>query len=68
MGQDYTVAVVPHYSSVAIHWYLYTSTYNSTLVAIIVAILFFFLDVAMVWKGKPASVTTGTRDRTYVRK
>ena len=28
----------------------------------------FFLDVAMVWKGKPASVTTGTRDRTYVRK
>ena len=27
-----------------------------------------FLDVAMVWKGKPASVTTGTRDRTYVRK
>ena len=29
---------------------------------------FFFLDVAMVWKGKPASVTTGSRDRTYVRK
>ena len=28
----------------------------------------FFLDVAMVWKGKPASVTTGSRDRTYVRK
>ena len=27
-----------------------------------------FLDVAMVWKGKPASVTTGSRDRTYVRK
>ena len=26
------------------------------------------LDVAMVWKGKPASVTTGSRDRTYVRK
>ena len=25
-----------------------------------------FLDVA--WKGKPASVTTGSRDRTYVRK
>ena len=24
-----------------------------------------FLDVAMVWKGKPASVTTGSRDRTY---
>ena len=22
----------------------------------------------MVWKGKPASVTTGSRDRTYVRK
>ena len=41
-------------------------------------LLFFFLsfssfvcivlDVAMVWKGKPASVTTGSRDRTYVRK
>ena len=32
--------------------------------------LFFylFLDVAMVWKGKPASVTTGSRDRIYVRK
>ena len=29
---------------------------------------FVFLDVAMVWKGKLASVTTGTRDRTYVRK
>ena len=28
----------------------------------------FFFDVAMVWKGKPASVTTGTGDRTYVRK
>ena len=27
-----------------------------------------FLDVAMVWKGKPATVTTGSRDRTYVRK
>ena len=27
-----------------------------------------FLDVAMVWKGKPVSVTTGSRDRTYVRK
>ena len=28
-----------------------------------------FLDVAMVWKGKPASVTTtGSRDRTCVRK
>ena len=27
-----------------------------------------FLYVAMVWKGKPASVTTGSRDRTYVRK
>ena len=27
-----------------------------------------FLDVAMVWKGKPASVTTGSRDRTYARK
>ena len=27
-----------------------------------------FLDVAMIWKGKPASVTTGSRDRTYVRK
>ena len=27
-----------------------------------------FFDVAMVWKGKPASVTTGSRDRTYVRK
>ena len=27
-----------------------------------------FLDVAMVWNGKPASVTTGSRDRTYVRK
>ena len=27
-----------------------------------------FLDVAMVWKGKPASVTTGSRGRTYVRK
>ena len=23
-----------------------------------------FLDAAMVWKGKPASVTTGSRDRT----
>ena len=31
-------------------------------------LLFVFLDVAMVWKGKPASVTTGSRDRTYVRK
>ena len=28
----------------------------------------YFLDVAMVWKGKPASVTTGSRDRTYVLK
>ena len=28
----------------------------------------FFWDVAMVWKGKPASVTTGSRDRAYVRK
>ena len=28
----------------------------------------FFLFITMVWKGKPASVTTGTRDRTYVRK
>ena len=27
-----------------------------------------FLDVAMVWRGKPASVTTGSRGRTYVRK
>ena len=27
-----------------------------------------FLDVAMVWKVKPASVTTGSRDRTYARK
>ena len=25
-------------------------------------LLFVFLDVAMVWKGKPASVTTGSRD------
>ena len=24
----------------------------------------YVLDVAMVWKGKPASVTTGSRDRT----
>ena len=31
-------------------------------------LLFVFLGVAMVWKGKPASVTTGSRDRTYVRK
>ena len=31
-------------------------------------LLFVFLDVAMVWKGKPASVTTGSRDPTYVRK
>ena len=31
-------------------------------------LLFVFWDVAMVWKGKPASVTTGSRDRTYVRK
>ena len=30
--------------------------------------IYIFLDVAMVWKGKPASVTTGSRDRTYVRK
>ena len=28
----------------------------------------FFFYVAMVWKGKPASVTTGSGDRTYVRK
>ena len=28
----------------------------------------YFLGVAMVGKGKPASVTTGSRDRTYVRK
>ena len=27
-----------------------------------------FLDVAMVWKGKPASVTTCSRYRSYVRK
>ena len=31
-------------------------------------LLFVFGDVAMVRKGKPASVTTGKRDRTYVRK
>ena len=31
-------------------------------------LLFVFLDVAMVRKGKPAFVTTGSRDRTYVRK
>ena len=31
-------------------------------------LLFVFLHVAMVWEGKPASVTTGSRDRTYVRK
>ena len=31
-------------------------------------LLLVFLDVAMVGKGKPASVTTGSRDRTYVRK
>ena len=31
-------------------------------------LLFVFLDVAMVCKEKPASVTTGSRDRTYVRK
>ena len=28
----------------------------------------FFFYVAMVWNGKPESVTTGSRDRTYVRK
>ena len=31
-------------------------------------LLFVFLDVAMIWKGKPAPVTTGSRDRTYVWK
>ena len=31
-------------------------------------LLFVLLDVAMIWKGKPASVTTGSRDRTHVRK
>ena len=40
----------------------------SLLLFMFVFFLFFFLDVAMVWKGKPASVTTGSRDRTYVRK
>ena len=32
------------------------------------SLLLFVFFVAMVWKGKPASVTTGSRDRTYVRK
>ena len=32
------------------------------------ALHLFVLDVAMVWNRKPASVTTGSRDRTYVRK
>ena len=32
------------------------------------SLLIVCLDVAVIWKGKPASVTTGSRDRTYVRK
>ena len=42
--------------------------FSSVIFSSLSLLLFVFLDVAMVWKGKPASVTTGSRDRTYVRK
>ena len=42
--------------------------FSSVIVSSLSLLLFVFWDVAMVWKGKPASVTTGSRDRTYVRK
>ena len=42
--------------------------FSSVIFSSLALVLFVFLDVAMVWKGKPASVTTGSRDRTYVRK
>ena len=42
--------------------------FSSVMFSSLSLLLFVFLDVAMVWKGKPASVTTGSRDRTYVRK
>ena len=42
--------------------------FSSLSLLLFVFFFFFFWDVAMVWKGKPASVTTGSRDRTYVRK
>ena len=40
--------------------------FSSVIFSSLSLLLFVFLDVAMVWKGKPASVTTGSRDRTYV--
>ena len=42
--------------------------FSSVIFSSLSLLLFVFLDVAMVWKGKPASVTTGSRDRTYARK
>ena len=42
--------------------------FSSVIFSSLSLILFVFLDVAMVRKGKPASVTTGSRDRTNVRK
>ena len=41
--------------------------FSSVIFSSLSLILFVFLDVAMVWKGKPASVTTDSRDRTYLR-
>ena len=42
--------------------------FSSVIFSSLSLLLFVFLDIAMVWKGKPASATTGSRDRTYVRK
>ena len=42
--------------------------FSSVIFSSLSLLLFVFLDVAMVWKGKPTSVTTGSRDRTYVLK
>ena len=42
--------------------------FSSVIFSSLSLLLLVFLDVAMVWKGKPASVTTDSRDRTYVRK
>ena len=40
--------------------------FSSVIFSSLSLLLFVFLDVAMVWNGKPASMTTGSRDRTYV--
>ena len=42
--------------------------FSSVICSSLSLLSFVFFYVAMVWQGKPASVTTGSRDRTYVRK